>query len=253
MPPPVRQFSTVSRKYRIGTSGWHYTHWRGRFYPSALPSSEWLEYYASQFDTVEINNSFYRLPGLPTVRDWCQRVPARFLFSVKASRYITHIKRLRAPRRSSARFLRMLDGFGSHLGPVLFQLPPRWRCDAERLRKFLKGLPDGHRYVVELRDQSWYHDVVYELLQRHNVALCHADLGGQAMPWAKTADFSYWRLHGPTQAYRGRYGTRRLRPWAQRIETTPGRRQVYVYFDNDQAAYATTDAITLRHLLTPSP
>jgi uncharacterized protein YecE (DUF72 family) len=239
----------MSGRFFIGTSGWHYPHWRGVFYPARLPAEQWLAHYALHFDTVEINRSFYRLPGAEAVAAWRGAVPAGFRFAVKASRYITHMKKLKDPRDSLAAFRRVARGLGRRLGPVLFQLPPNWRVDPGRLAGFLAALPRSWRCAFELRDPSWHCPEVYALLRRHPAAFCIYDLGGFTAPPEMTADFAYLRLHGAGEPYAGRYGTRRLRDWAAAIRGWGRAGDVYVYFDNDEAGYAVADALELRRLL----
>ncbi|HEX9626977.1 MAG TPA: DUF72 domain-containing protein [Acidiferrobacterales bacterium] len=241
----------MGRRFRIGTSGWHYPHWRGPFYPRDLAADAWLEYYARRFDSVEINNSFYQLPSRRTLRAWCAAVPAGFRFAIKASRYITHMKKLTAPRGSLRRFLAALDALGDKRGPALFQLPPRWRCDPGRLERFLAALPDGLECAFEFRDPSWHNDEVYGLLRDRGAAFCIYDLAGFTAPRVTTAPFGYVRLHGPARAYRDRYGPARLRRWAQQLKALPAMRRAYVYFDNDAAAGAVADALALKRLLAP--
>lgn len=236
---------------RIGTSGWHYPHWVGRFYPEHLRPGEMLAFYARTFDTVEINSSFYRLPTGQAIAEWRAAVPPRFLFAVKGSRFLTHMKKLEDPESSLGRFLPVVEGFGPKLGPIVFQLPPRWHLDVDRLRRFLDALPRGRRFALELRDPTWHTAAVAELLRRHGVAFCVFDLAGFQSPAWVTADFVYVRLHGPTrQAYSGRYSTAQLRTWAERVRRW--RQQVdavYVYFDNDDRAFAVDNARELRDLV----
>lgn len=235
---------------RIGTSGWHYPHWRGVFYPATISPSEYLRYYSRYFDSVEINNSFYRLPAPSTLMLWKETVPRDFLFAVKAGRYITHRKKLKDPAQTTARFLRTIRALGETLGPVLFQLPPRWRADPERLDAFLAALPKDLRYAFELRDPSWFVPEVEEVLRRHGAAFCIYEFDWRLSPLTVAADFVYVRLHGPGGAYRGRYGRRGLRPWAERIRRWRAEGlAVYIYFDNDQAGYAVQDAQTLREMI----
>jgi uncharacterized protein YecE (DUF72 family) len=235
----------------IGTSGWHYAHWKGNFYPSALPTSKMLEWYSERFRTVEINNSFYRLPTEESVQNWKIRTPNDFCFAVKASRYITHNRKLIDPENSMAKFIAMLKGFGRKLGPVLFQLPPAWRLNQQRLKEFLQALPAGKHYVMEFRNPTWYTTPLYELLRENNVALCISDLAGVLSPLEITADFVYVRLHGPGNAYQGSYDAAALRQWATRIEQWNGQsRSVFCYFDNDQAGFAAKNALALRKKLT---
>ena len=235
--------------YHVGTCGWHYPHWRGPFYPPQLAPEEWLRFYARHFSTVEVNNSFYRLPDLQTVRAWTADAPPAFRFAIKASRYITHMKKLAAPGRSLERFVRVVDAFGSRRGPMLFQLPPHWHCDPQRLARFLRALPRRLRCAFELRDPSWHDPEIYDLLHRHRAAFCIWELAGFRAPIQLTTDYAYVRLHGPDAAYGGCYSRCRLTEWAERIRSWSGISDVYVYFDNDESAYAVRNALELKAIL----
>ncbi len=235
-------------RIHIGTSGWVYPHWRGAFYPDALPEPEWLGYYARRLASVEVNRGFYRLPTRAQFAAWRDQTPEDFLFAVKASRYITHMKKLKDPGQTLPPLLEAVAGLGGKLGPLLFQLPPRWRLDVGRLRAFLAALPDRLRVAFEFRDPSWHTGAVLDLLAEHGAAYCVHDLAGFRSPRAVTADFVYVRLHGPGEAYCGRYGAEALAGWADWL----GRQTVEaacVYFDNDQAGYAVRDALALRAML----
>jgi uncharacterized protein YecE (DUF72 family) len=234
----------------IGTSGWHYDHWVGTFYPRDLPDEAFLEYYAGYFESTEINNSFYRLPEKKTLIRWRYAVPEGFVFSVKASRYLTHMKKLKDPREPVERLFDRVSVLGTGLGPILFQLPPRWRSNPERLEGLLEILPENHRYAFEFRDPSWFDGEVYGLLAQHEAAFCVYDLGGMTSPMEVTADFAYVRLHGPDGPYRGRYGDRRLDRWASAFSAwLKEGLDVYCYFDNDEAGYATQDALRLQQMM----
>lgn len=235
---------------RIGTSGWHYAHWRGPFYPRRFPATDMLPFYAKHLDTVEINNSFYRLPPETALSHWRRQTPPGFRFAAKASRYLTHMKKLKDPEAGLENFLPRMASLKKKLGPILFQLPPRWGCNAERLSRFLAALPPSHRYAFELRDPSWHRPAVYRLLERHHAAFCIYDLAGFQSPVEITADFSYIRLHGPLGPYEGRYDARILAAWARRIKRwTRTLKTVYVYFDNDQAGFAVQNALELKDRL----
>ncbi len=227
----------------IGTSGWHYRHWVGPFYPDDMRPAEFLPHYARFFATTEINSTFYRLPTTPTLASWRDATPPGFVFACKASRYITHMKKLRDPEPSAKRFFQTIEALGDKLGPILFQLPPRWRADADRLAAFLAALPSGGRYVFELRDESWSTPAIYKLLERRNVALCIYELDRRRSPIEITADFIYLRLHGPGGPYQGSYDDRALADWAARLLTwRKAGLDVYAYFDNDEKAHAVGDA-----------
>jgi len=235
----------------IGTSGWHYAHWRGPFYPHTLAPAEMLRCYAEHFATVEINNSFYRLPTDDALAKWHAETPADFCFAVKASRYITHRKRLRDPENTVANFLPQVKKLKKKTGPILFQLPPRWGVNLARLDELLRILPAAHRYAFEFRDPSWNTPAVYRLLRHHNAALCIFEIAGFQSPLEITADFSYVRLHGPGEkAYQGDYTKPRLRNWAKKIEAWHADlKSIYFYFDNDQAGYAAKNARELKRLV----
>lgn len=234
----------------IGTSGWHYSHWVGPFYPEGMTSDEFLGFYAQRFHTVEINNTFYSLPREATLVAWRADTPKGFLFSCKASRFITHMKKLGDPKRSVKRFFDTIELLGPKLGPVLFQLPPRWHVNVARLQAFLDALPDRYRYAFELRDETWFTDGVLESLERARAAFCIYELAGRRSPEHVTTDLVYIRLHGPGQAYQGQYSDAALRRWAGKIVAWSREgRKVYCYFDNDQNAYAARDGARLARLV----
>jgi uncharacterized protein YecE (DUF72 family) len=233
----------------IGCSGWQYSHWRGDFYPRKLPLDQWLEYYATQFDTVEINNTFYRLPEATTFRQWRRRVPQGFVFAVKASRFLTHMKKLKEPEDALARFFSRARQLGPRMGPVLYQLPPRWPVNLERLRAFLRQLPKNRFHALEFRDVSWYVDEVTDLMKRYNVALCLHDMQGSASHRLATAPFVYVRFHG-TSTYAGSYDDVTLERWADWLsEQVRAGRGVYAYFNNDTGGHAPRDAARLRAMI----
>jgi uncharacterized protein YecE (DUF72 family) len=237
------------RFMHIGCSGWQYKHWRGAFYPADLPQSRWLEYYGARFQTVEINNTFYRLPEAATFAAWKKRVPAGFTFAVKASRFLTHMKKLKDPAEPINRLFSRARHLGGTQGPMLYQLPPRWSLDVDRLRAFLEALPPKHRHAIEFRDPSWYTDEVFELLGRHGVALCLHDITGSATGRLEVGPFVYVRFHGPVK-YSGRYSDRVLGSWGDwlRQQRRLGK-PIYAYFNNDAAAQAPRDADRLRAMI----
>ncbi|MFW6081944.1 MAG: DUF72 domain-containing protein [Desulfosalsimonas sp.] len=233
----------------IGTSGWNYRHWKGPFYPEDLAAGNWFAYYAERFHTVEINNSFYRLPEKKTFEQWAENAPDDFVFSVKASRYITHTKKLKDPQEPVGRLMENARGLGEKLGPVLFQLPPRWKCNPQRLEEFLGVFPGDCRCAVEFRDESWWEPRVYEVLGSRNAAFCLFELEGRQSPMEVTADFVYIRLHGPEEAYQGLYDDDVLSGWASKIlQWAGGGTDVYCYFDNDENGYAARNALRLQQL-----
>ena len=234
-------------RIHIGTSGWHYSHWVGPFYPAGTSSEEFLDFYTGLFRTVEINNTFYQLPARETLDAWREGTPKDFLFACKASRFITHMKKLKEPKQSVARFFRTIEALREKLGPILFQLPPRWRLDVARLRAFLKALPRDHRYAFEFRDESWFTQDTLNILAEYGAAFCIYDLAGRQSPEAVTADIVYVRLHGPGKAYQGHYERRVLQRWARRcLAWSEEGKEIYVYFDNDEKGYAAQDALTLQ-------
>jgi uncharacterized protein YecE (DUF72 family) len=226
----------------IGTSGWHYQHWRGLFYPRSLPSGKWLELYAQRFATVEINNAFYRLPEPKAVTGWAAAVPDDFVMAVKASRYLTHIRRLRDPGESVTRLLQRLAGLGSRLGPLLLQLPPNLRIDTTALDATLAALSD-RPVAVEFRHPSWYVPETRRLLEKFDAALCLTDSRGPQTPWWRTAKWGYVRFHqGRSQPPSG-YGRAALQTWADRLaELWPPDADLFVYFNNDRHGCAPRDA-----------
>ncbi|HEX3879718.1 MAG TPA: DUF72 domain-containing protein [Bryobacteraceae bacterium] len=233
-------------KLHIGTSGWHYKHWRGPFYPEKLPASKMLDFYTQYFDTVELNNTFYRLPQPNGLENWRESTPRSFHFAMKGSRFLTHMKKLKDAELGVERFFERADLLGRKLGPVVFQLPPHWRVDAQRLEEFLRVLPRHHRYAFELRDPSWHTSEIYTLLRRHRAAFCIFEIAGLRSGFEVTTDFTYVRLHGPEGAYQGSYSTSALDEWARRIGAWSRElRAIYIYFDNDQAGYAPKNALEL--------
>ena len=241
----------------VGTSGWQYRDWRGVLYPPGVPQRAWLEYYADRYGTVENNGTFYRLPSPQTFADWRARTPDGFVMAVKASRYLTHVRRLRDPAEPVGRLLRAAAGLGDRLGPVLLQLPPDFRADPaaldQCLHEFARAAAAGEsrvRVAVELRHDSWWTEDVRELLARHDAALCWADrLGHPLAPLWRTADWGYLRLHegggegADTAQPWPRYGDQALGSWARRLaETWADDADAFVYFNNDQNGAAVHDA-----------
>ena len=231
------------RPVHIGCSGWSYPDWKDRFYPKDLPQTRWLDHYAGQFDTVEVNNTFYRLPSASSVQQWVEQTPGRFVFTVKASRYLTHVKRLKTTERYVKRFLDPLEPLieAGKLGPVLWQLPPTMKRDDERLAGTLE-LASRCRNAVEFRHESWFADDVMSLLREHRAALVVAERHGMAdQPRALTADWTLIRLHRG-RGRNGNYSKAELDTWRRRIAQWRGRAEVFAYFNNDQNAYAPDNA-----------
>lgn len=238
-------------KTYIGTSGWHYKHWVGNFYPEKHKAAQMLEWYQRHFDTVELNNSFYKLPNVESFATWRDATPRGFTFAVKGSRFITHNKKLKEPENALNNLLPRAEVLGGKLGPVLFQLPPKWRKNVARLADFLQALPAYHRYCFEFREPSWLSEDVYSVLRGYNAAFCIYELAGFHTPFVLTADWTYIRLHGPeTRKYAGSYPRAQLKKWAERLRKwSPELKAAYVYFDNDQAGYAAANALELKRML----
>lgn len=236
---------------RIGTSGYHYKHWLGRYYPAGMKPNQMLAHYQRDFDTVELNNTFYQLPNESTFDSWRDATPPDFLYAVKGSRFITHMIKLKDAQRGLTNFLPRAERLGSKLGPILWQLPPGWKVNVERLEEFLSLLPPEHDYTFELRNATWMTDAVYDVLRKHNAAFCIYELAGYQSPHEITSDWTYIRLHGPTHfKYQGSYSDEQLAEWADRIRGWSRRmRAIYVYFDNDDSAYAVDNAMTLKKML----
>lgn len=234
---------------RIGTSGWVYRHWRGIFYPKHLSQADWFAYYAREFDTVEINNSFYRLPNEAAFDAWRAQAPPGFLYAVKASRFLTHLKKLKDPEEPLQTFFARAGRLAETLGPVLYQLPPHWRLNLPRFEGFLRALPREYSHAVEFRDESWLVEEVFRLMERHGVAHCLHDMPPLQVPLRVTAPLVYIRFHGDP-AHGGRYQQKTLETWARRIEDWRRQKmEVYVYFNNDWGGYAVADARALKGLL----
>jgi len=228
--------------WAVGTSGWQYRDWRGVLYPPGVPQRRWLEFYAGQFATVENNNAFYRLPSRETFMAWAERTPPGFVMAVKASRYLTHVRRLKDPAGPVGRLLSAATGLGAALGPILVQLPPTWRGDPalldQTLEQFRRAGPAGLRIAVEMRHESCWTDQIREVLSARGAALVWADRGGTpAGPLWRTADWGYLRLHGGTA--QARYRREELRAWVQRLAHGA---VAYVYFNNDPGGAAIHDA-----------
>jgi uncharacterized protein YecE (DUF72 family) len=227
---------------RIGTSGFIYDHWRHRFYQPSARGSE-LEAYARSFDTVELNVTFYRMPPASTFRSWARRVPADFVFAVKASRYLTHVRRLKQPRESVDLLMDRSRELGSHLGPILIQLPPDLEIDVAALEETLDAFPQSVRIAFEPRHASWFVEEVRSVLTDRKVALCVADRRGPITPLWRTADWTYLRFHGGRATPRSCYGAAELDAWVERFEAGWGRDATgFVYFNNDGNGCALRDA-----------
>ena len=239
-------------EFHIGTSGWHYDHWKGVFYPEGLAKSAWLGYYAEHFSSVELNNSFYRLPSEKAFTGWKDSTPDEFVFSVKASRYITHIKRLKGMAGSVSSLMERAELLGDKLGPVLYQLPKGMKQDCRVLEDFLKILPTGTKNVFEFRDDSWLDEKVYELMRHYNAGFCIYNMPDFTTPVIATSDFAYVRFHGSNQLYSSDYSENELEYWAGKISDLKVK-TVYAYFNNDIGGFAPKNAQMLRTLLEGNP
>jgi len=238
-----------THRIHIGTSGWSYKHWKDTFYPVGTKAKDWSSYYRSHFDTVEINSSFYRLPQKETLRKWRDEASDDFVYVLKASRFITHMKYLLDPETSTSDFLEHAAEMGEKLGAILFQLPPKFKIDADRLGRFLEHLPKKFRYAFEFRNATWYTPEIYDLLKKYDCAFCIYELDGHLSPLEVTTDFVYLRLHGPGRKYQGSYPEETLRQWANQCLEWSKTKDVYVYFDNDEQGFAAFNALTLKQMV----
>ncbi len=239
----------MAEQIRIGTSGWLYRHWQGLFYPANLPQKQWFAYYARSFDTVEINSTFYHLHNASVFEHWRQQAPDGFLYSIKASRIITHNQRLEGCQDTLETFLSRASLLGETLGPVLFQLPPSFSLDLSRFESFLALLPQGFSYAMEFRNPTWLTEEVFALLERFGVALCIHDMSPLQVPLRITAKFVYLRFHGDVD-HTGDYPLETLALWAERMKAW--QRQglaVFAYFNNDTGGMAVRNALTVKQLL----
>ena len=227
----------------IGTSGWHYQHWKGGFYPVGTPPTRWLDHYARRFATVEVNNAFYRLPERSTFESWDPQLPDGFLVAVKVSRYLTHVRRLRDPHEPVARLMDRAVGLGEKLGPLLVQLPPNMRLDIDALEGVLRSFPGSARVAVEFRHQSWHASPVRAVMEKHNSAWCLTDRNGRTSPPWRTADWGYIRFHHGRGNPPSCYGQKALDDWASCVSGLwPSSADVFAYFNNDEHGCAPRDA-----------
>ena len=239
-----------SPRYYIGTSGWHYEHWRGLYYPEGLPKSKWLQFYARQFNTVELNNSFYHLPSEKAFSTWRDFAPDNFVFAVKVSRFITHIKRLKNLGSAVENFLSRATFLQNKLGPLLYQLPPNMKRNDEILENFLSSLSQQYQHVFEFRNESWIDESVFRILEQYDAGFCVFDMPDFHCPLVASSNFAYIRFHGSESLYSSCYSDEELRKWAEKI-TALGKNleAVYIYFNNDAEAFAVKNAITLMKYL----
>ncbi len=239
-----------AQQCRVGTSGWSYTHWRGIFYPEQVPQREWLAHYAQHFDAVEVNSTFYHLPRESTMESWRGQAPAGFVYALKASRFITHTRELKGAEDAVEEFVRRARMLREHLGPVLFQLPPRVERDLETLEAFLTLLPDGLASVFEFRNESWYCEETFELLESRGACLCSHDMPRLYTPRRGVGPVAYVRFHGPSRRYTGAYPDETLAEWADWMRTQwQAGRSIHAYFNNDIGGHAVRDAKRLREML----
>lgn len=234
---------SLKNSIHIGTSGWSYKHWQEVFYPSNIAKKEHLAYYSKYFSTVEVNNSFYHLLTKKVVENWINSVPSDFIFAVKASRYITHIKRLKDPEKMISTFMESIKQFDDKVGPILFQLPPNFNFNPERLEFFIKSMSQDYRYTFEFRNKSWFNSETYDILKRNNIALCIYNMGDYQSPKEITADFVYMRLHGPGGLGSHKYNDKTLEIFYHHIKDFNKQgKGVFCYFNNDEAGYAIENA-----------
>lgn len=228
----------------LGTSGWQYADWRERFYPKGLRQADWLAHYAAEFATVEVNNSFYRLPPRETFEKWAASTPAHFVFCPKVSRFLTHMKKLKDPQEPVERFMNAARGLGAKLGPVLLQLPGNFKAQPARLEETLSLFPEDVRVAVELRHESWFTNEVRRILMRHRAALVWADrLEHSQGPTWRTADWAYCRFHEGVGDPHPCYRPRTMAVWAEQLRATwRDDEDVWVFFNNDPGGCAITDA-----------
>ncbi len=233
---------------RVGTSGWNYPHWRDIFYPENLAKGKWLEFYSKYFDTVELNATFYRLPVEKTFQNWYKRTPSGFIWAVKASKFITHTKRLKDVQDALKRFYNSVSQLKEKCGPILFQLPPSLVFEKTLLENFCEILDHSYNYAMEVRNESWINDKAFRILNKHNIAFCISDTAGR-YPYHEeiTADFVYVRLHGSRRLYASEYTQEEMISWAKKI--SDWKRNAYIYFDNDFQGYAVKNARMLKEIL----
>jgi len=240
----------ASGRWFVGTSGWNYDHWKGVLYPPDLRPEGWLGWYAGRFRSVEINYSFYRLPSREVFERWRREVPPDFLFAVKATRYLTHQRKLKDPAQPLHNLLSCAEGLGEKLGPILYQLPPRWRANVERLRAFLEILPKEHRHVFEFRGTTWQTDAVFSLLEAHGCGYCIMSAPALPCRLVRTADFVYLRMHGAGPQFDAGYPDEELAWWIGRLAELRGAGcDTYVYFNNDYKGHAVRNAERFGELL----
>ncbi|MBU1026234.1 MAG: DUF72 domain-containing protein, partial [Candidatus Margulisbacteria bacterium] len=240
----------MKRKLFIGTSGWMYDHWaKGVFYPKNLPKSKWLKYYQQFFDTVEINNTFYHLPSEKTFKNWHKEAGKKFVYAVKANRFITHVKKLKDGKKPVKLFMGRARLLNKNLGPILYQLPPRWKANPERLKDFTKHLAKSTVNVFEFRDPSWFNDEIYSILKKNRLNFCIYSMPGIECPEVITGSVVYIRMHGGSMLYGSNYSNSELKALAKQVKSYLRKKlTVYVYFNNDARGYAVKNALRLKAL-----
>jgi uncharacterized protein YecE (DUF72 family) len=241
---------SLAHDIRVGCSGWVYKHWRGIFYPEDLPQKRWFEYYSAEFDTVEINATFYRLQRASTFDKWREQAPPHFLYAVKASRFMTHMKKLKDPKEPLSKFMTPARHLKEMLGPILYQLPANFHKDVPRLESFLKVLSRSQEHAFEFRDKSWYDDQLLTLLDKYGVGLVVHDMTGSEAPLEAVGRLSYLRCHGTSGKCHGRYGKAQLRHYGEwLLDQRKKGRHAYAYFNNDIHGHAIEDARALKSVI----
>ena len=242
----MSKLKVLENKILIGTSGWMYNHWKGPFYPEKFPNKNMLKFYAENFHTVEINSTFYRLPSETTVKNWVNETPDDFIIAIKANRFITHRKYLKDGQETTKRFFDVIKILKKKLGVILFQLPPNWYYNYDRIKEFVEILPKQYLYTFEMRNPSWYVPDIFDLLKKHNIALCIHDFTGNLFLEKVTTNFIYLRFHGPVSLYYGKYSSDQLNEWAEKINQWVKQNiTVFAYFNNDAHGWAVENALEL--------
>lgn len=239
----------ASNQILIGTSGWYYKHWYGFFYPEDIAKNKWFKYYTENFDTVELNNSYYRFPTESAVKKWYDSSPDNFVYAVKMNRYVTHIKKMKDVERQTGDFLNTVSALKKKLGPILFQFPPTFKKDLEVLKAFVPLLKKQKQCVFEFRNKSWYDDECFSLLDKNKISFCIYHMGDIETPRVITGDMIYIRFHGTSGKYGGTYPDEILKEWADWLKKNKKGKSCYAYFNNDLNAYAVNNAKTLKKIL----
>lgn len=237
-------------KYLIGTSGWMYKHWKGPFYPEKFSNNKMLKYYSDHFSTVEVNSTFYKIPSEKTAQNWIDETPEHFTFTIKANRFITHRKYLKDGQETVKKFFKVIKILENKLGIILFQLPPNWHYNYERIKEFIEIIPKKYSYTFEIRHPSWYTQDLFDLFKKYNIALCIHDLTGDLLLEKITATFVYLRFHGPINPYYGKYTPDFLKQWAEKIyQWIKQNLKIFVYFNNDAHGWAVENALEIKKIL----